>query len=129
MVRIIVGISKSFGFSVVLPHPRLMEGVSSPRSRAPALFPRVPGQAVLQATKNMRGRRAQALWETEHDRAGPEQELSRFSYRYCHLLPYYHYYTLPSLCLCIFPFGHNWGLFCLLITDGAIRCLAFVWLQ
>lgn len=49
---------------------------------------------------------------------GPERELSRFSYYYCHLLLYYHYYTLPSLCLCIFPFGHNWGLF--LFMDYAV---------
>lgn len=70
----------------------------------------------------MRKGRPRRDGEQKTTRPGLSRGCLVFSCRYCHLLPYYHHYTIPSLCLCIFPFGHNWGLFCLLMLL-AVPCL------
>jgi len=103
-----VGIPICLGLFALMRHPPRAEDAFETETRGQ--HPEVSGRGDLPGQQGRRGEGSGATGNGTRQ-AGPERELSRFSYYYCHLLLSYHYYTLPSLCLCIFPFGHNWGLF------------------
>jgi hypothetical protein len=70
---------------------------------------RFSGQRYLQGTRETEGGRPGRYWE-RNTTDWPEQELF-ISYCYCRCL------ALITYRVCVFShLGHNWGLFCLLIT-------------